>query len=395
MSRNQKIFLTILGIYVIFDFVLGSLVGVFLWDQTGETKVLLVYYLALFTSIMFFSQIASYLMGRFGSKKVYIFSIVLGMLQALLLLVYQASISQMIVFFGLLAGASIGLQAVSYGLVASAVTYGEDASSFLGIKSSLMNIISIISVPLITFIIAKNGSYNISYFIGLLAGVIVIILISLLKIEDSKSSYHPLSFISSALSTPDSRTYLLTRFVYGLFSGPSWAIFGIIIFKFAGNLSTWGIISTIFTIIHIIGSYLYGKISSHNIHKAYSTFSTLIFAIVVILLATNWNFATFLIYQFGLVLLNIAFSIHYENLTYAILSENELFIANKKELLGLGEICIGIGRLVPMAILLIVGFTLEDNLMIQVLLVAVASLPLLITALLKSTAPFHNHYVNI
>lgn len=395
MSHNQKIFLAILGVYVIFDFVLGSLVGVFLWDQTKETRVLLVYYLTLFLSIMVFSQVSSYLVAYFGAKKTYILSILLGMSQAVLLLVYQGNISQMVIFFGLVAGASIGIQAVSYGLVASIITHGSDASRFLGIKSSLMNLVSIISVPVITFLIAKTGSYNLSYLIGLGAGILVILLISLLKIEVETTSYHPLRFLPVALTSNDSHIYLLTRFIYGLFNGPVWAILGIVTYKFAGNLAAWGIISTIFTILHILGSYLYGKINSNNIHKAYSVFSTLIFAFLTIVLATNWNFASFLIYQFGLVILNAAFFIHYENLTYAIISENEQFTVNKKELLGLGEICVGIGRLVPIAFLLLINFSLEHNLLIQILLIAIASLPLLIINLLKSTAAFQARYAKI
>lgn len=395
MSRNQKIFLVILSIYVIFDFILGSLVGVYLWDQTRTSSVILIYYLTLFFSIMIFSQVSSYLVGLFGAKKVYILSIILGMFQAILLLLYQSDIAEMVILFGLIAGASIGIQAVAYGLVASTITAGEDASNFLGIKSALMNVVSIVAVPVITTLIAKTGSYHLSYLIGLVAGILVITLISNLKITNEVSSYHPFRYLTQALVDFDSRIYLMTRFVYGLFSGPVWAILGIVTFKFAGNLAVWGIISTIFTILSIIGSYIYGRINSNNIHRAYSVFSTLIFASVTIILATNWSFATFLFYQFGLVLLNTSFSIHYENLTYSILSENEIFIANKKELLGIGEIFIGIGRIIPLGILLFIGFTLENNLLIQILFIAIASLPLLIISLLKNTAPFQARYARI
>lgn len=395
MSLNQKIFLVLLGIYVIFDFVLGSLVGLFLWDQTSESKVILTYYLILFFSIMIFSQISSYLVGLIGAKKVYILSIMLGMVQAILLLTYQSIISQLIILFGVLAGASIGMQAVAYGIVASNITSGGDATKFLGTKSSIMNLVSIVSVPLITLGISKTGSYNLSYIIGLVAGIMVISLLSRIDISPKYSPYHPIRFIAHALSSEDSRAYLKTRFVYGLFSGPVWAILGIVTFKFAGNLALWGVISTIFTILSIIGAYLYGRIRSGDIHKAYSVISTLIFATVTIILATNWNFATFLVYQFGLVILNASFSIHYENLTYAILSENEVFANNTKELLGLGEICIGLGRVIPLFALLMMGFSFQDNLLIQVLFIMIASLPLIIISLLKNTGPFRKHYAKI
>lgn len=395
MSRNQKIFLAILGIYVVFDFVLGSLVGVFLWDQTKETAIILKYYLTLFASIMIFSQLSSFLVGKFGAKKVYIFSILLGLVQAIFLLLFQSSIAQLVMLFGIIAGASIGFQAVAYGIVASSITAGTDSSNFLGIKSSLMNIVSIVSVPIVTYLIGLTGSYNISYIIGLISGIFVILLISYLDVATVETPYHPLRYIRSALAESETRTYLLTRFIYGMFSGPVWAILGIVTFKFAGGLVLWGVISTVFTIINIIGSYMYGRIKSNNLHKTYSVFSTLIFASVTLILATNWNFVTFLIYQFGLVILNTTFAIHYESLTYDLLSENEEFASNKKELLGLGEICIGIGRLIPLAILLLINFSLDDNIIIQILFITIASLPLVIINLLKSTSSFQKRYAKI
>ncbi len=395
MSRNQKIFLFILGLYVIFDFVLGSLVGVFLWDKTKETSVILKYFITLFTSIMVFSQFSSLAIAKFGAKRIYIFSILLGFLQALFMLVFQNSIAQMIVIFGILSGASIGFQAVAYSIVASSISSGPEVTKFLGIKSSIMNIVSIIAVPFITYLISKVGSYNISYAIALCVGIVEVFLISRLDIVETVSNYHPFSYLSTAISNTDTRVYLMTRFVYGIFNGPIWAILGIVTFMFAGNLSIWGIISSIMTILNIIGSYIYGKLNSSNLRKAYSIFSTLIFASTTLILATNWNFSSFLLYQLGLVILNTTFAIHYESLTYDLISESEEMQNNKKEILGLGEICIGLGRILPLIILSFVGFRMDDSLIIQVLFVAIASMPVIIISLLKNTTSFQTRYAKI
>jgi hypothetical protein len=113
------------------------------------------------------------------------------------------------------------------------------------------------------------------------------------------------------------------------------------------------------------------------------------------MVATNWNFATFLIYHFGLVLLNATFAIHYESLTYDLISENEEFASHKKELLGLGEICIGVGRFIPIYILLVSNFSFDDNSIIQILFIAIASMPLIIISLLKNTTPFQKRCAKI
>lgn len=384
MTRNQKLLLVILFIYVIFDFILGSLVGVFLWDQTKSSTSILHYYITLFTSIIITSQVSTFLISSIGAKKIYIFSILLGLIQALSLIIVKDSISQFIVVFGVISGSSIGIQSIAYSLVVSTITSGTDTSKFLSFKSSLMNISSILSIPIITYIINKTGSYNISYIIGLITGILIITLISKLSITTEIVEYNPISYLKVAFSISEIRRYFLTRYLYGIFNGPIWAILGIVTYRFVGNLATWGIISTIFTIFQIIGSYLYGKIRTSNLHVALSVFSTFVFASVTLFLATNWNFFSFLVYQLGLVILNTNFSIHYENLMYDLLSSDIEISNHRREIISLGEIFLGLGRILPLLVLIFINFTMDNELILQILFILIATIPLLIINMLKS-----------
>ncbi len=378
MTKNQKTFLVILGLYVIFDFVLSSLVGIFIWDKTKEASSILTYYITLFTSIMIFSQISGSLVGKWGAQKVYIISIACGMLQAISVILFQNNLETMLIPIATIAGASVGIQSVAYSLVAAAIIRGEEGTKYISTKSSVMNTVSIIVVPIITYVISRTHSYTATYMAGALVGVVVMVLIARIEVNIEPSTYSPLQFFIPMFRDPEGRIYLLTRVLYGVFNGPVWAILGVVTYRFVGSVSVWGIISTGFTLLGIIGSHFYSKLNSPNMYRAVSGISALVFSGMAILLSTNWNLQSFLLYQVGLIVLNTTFSTHYEKMVYSIINKSDEFVMHAKEVVGMGEVAIGFGRLIILAGLLVSNFTFSDDWVLRLIFIAIASMPLLI-----------------
>lgn len=396
MSLNQKLLLTILGLYVIFDFVLGALVGLYLWESSKSSTIILSYYITLFSGIMLVSQFNSKLVSKVGIKRSYILSIILGIIQSLVLLFFGKNIRPHIIPFGALAGLSIGIQAFSYTLVVSRITERSDPTYFLGLKSATMNIVSIVSVPILTYLIKLTGGYAMTYQLGLFVGLVIMYLISRLSIDEKGSASTIVTQpTSSLLAIEEVRYYLLTRLLYGIFNGPVWAVLGVVTYLFVGDVSTWGVLTTIFTVINIIGSYYYGKLKNEQVSQFISVVGTFVFGTLAIILATNWTMATFLAYQVGLVLLNSSFSIHYEATIYNMTRNNEDISQNLPRILSLGEIAIGIGRIIPLAILVLSSFTFDHPLMLQILFVVISTAPLLILSTLNKIIPHSQRYVTI
>lgn len=101
-------------------------------------------------------------------------------------------------------------------------------------------------------------------------------------------------------------------------------------------------------------------------------------------LSINWNFTTFLGYQLGLTLLGTTFSLQFENETYELLNLNSTTALFQKEIIGLGEIGMGLGRVLVIVGLLLTNFSLDNILSVRLLLLAIASIPLLISTRNKS-----------
>jgi len=383
MSRAQKIYLLILSLYVIFDFVLGSLVSLFLWEQTKNIQTILSYHFFLFLSIIVFTQFGSHRLQSSTPNSIYSLSIVLGVIQAFLLYLFQHNLSSMIPIIGFTSGGVIGLQAVSSGRITQSIQSG-DSLRFISLKSATTNLVALLTIPILTYLITHYGTYSFSYILGLVIGVVLILSVRLLPLTRESSSYRPILAMRNLWSLPEMRNYIFSRFIYGFFNGPIWAVLGIITFRFVGNLAVWGIISTLLSLTQILGSYFFGKLQSRQYQISYAVIATLLFGSVTLFLGINWNFITFMGYQIGLTLLGITFSLQFENTTFELLNLDALTSSYQKEIVGLGEICLGLGRLAIIGLLIVINFNFDNELYVRLLLLGIASIPLLISSRQKS-----------
>lgn len=392
MPRNHKILLAVLAFYVIFDFILGSLVGIYIWDKTESSTAILQYYLVLFSSILIFSQLSSKLLNFFSPKTIYISSIFIGLIQTTILLLFQDKLRGLVIPLAVISGAGIGIQSVSYNIVVGSILENDSSTKFFSLKSTVMNLVNIFSVPIITYLIAKSGSYNFSYIFGAVVGIIVIVLISRISLSSFVKTINSSYTLGSIIGDSDIKLYLVSRFLFGIFNGQTWGIIGIVTYQFVNNVSTWGIIATIFNILTITGSLIYGKLGKEIIYKSIAAMASLLFGSVALILATNWNFITFLIYQTGLVVLNIAFSIYYEKLMFNIINQSDEVRSRQKDILRFGELFLGFGRIISVGALLILRFDFENDLYLRILFIVLASIPIIILNTLSHTRSFRGNY---
>lgn len=144
-----------------------------------------------------------------------------------------------------------------------------------------------------------------------------------------------------------------------------------------------------------MGSYYYGKLKNEHVSQFISVVGTFVFGALAITLATNWTMVTFFAYQVGLVVLNSSFSIHYEATIYNMTRNNENVSQNLPRILSLGEIALGIGRIIPLVILVLSSFTFDHPLMLQILFVVISTAPLLVISTLNKIIPHSQRYVTI
>lgn len=381
MTRNQITFLFVLSLYTVLDFVLGTLLGIYLWNETKNTSTILWYYIVLFAVIIAASQLSNIFIKWFGVKRTYQLAMVVSVVQVGVIMLLQAKLSVYYYVVAALAGLSIGLQSVTYNMITSAIVSVSENTRYISIKSAIMNIISILTVPIMANVVRVTGGYMVTYLIALITGLAIIVVVSILKLNKTEQINEKKSLsLIEVWNTKSGQYYLISRLFFGMFNAPIWAVLGLITYQFVGNITIWSFITTSFMVAQIIGSFLYGKINTPNYHRAGAVIATLIFSGVAIMLGTNWNFTTFLIYQLGLVLLNIAFSIYYEKTIYTVLQCPE-YLDKQENVLTSGEIILGIGRLLALFILVFANFSLENTNILRLVFVGIASIPLIILSI--------------
>jgi hypothetical protein len=223
--------------------------------------------------------------------------------------------------------------------------------------------------------------------------ILICLLITFLRIDNKIASYHPGKIINLIRDYRTVREYLFSRFIDGIYGGVGWAVLGIVLYQFVKNMFVWGIVSTILTLLTIIGSYYYGKLNNRGYYKATAGFSTLIFAGITIMLATNWNIVTFMIYQLALTAINIMMGVNYEQYIFATLHENEDIESCQNELIGASEIVLGIGRILPLLVMVWSGITLDNELGLRILFILISSAPLIVMSIVNRSSLFSTRYV--
>jgi len=361
--------------------VLGTLLGIYLWNETKNTSIILWYYIVLFVVVIAASQLSNIFIKWFGSKRTYQLAIVVSVVQIGAIMLLQAKLSAYFYVIAALAGLSIGLQSVAYNMITSAIVSANENTRYISIKSAIMNIVSILTVPIMANVIRVTGGYMVAYLIALIIGLAIIVVVSILKLNNTEQTDEKKSLsLIEVWNTKNGQHYLISRLLFGMFNAPIWAVLGLITYQFVENITVWSFVTTSFMVAQIVGSFLYGKINIPNYHRAGAVITTLIFSGVAIMLGANWNFTTFLIYQLGLVLLNIAFSIYYEKTIYTVLQCPE-YHGKQEKVLASGEIVLGIGRLLALFILVFTDFALENTNILRLVFVGIASIPLIILSI--------------
>lgn len=391
MSKNQKILLVILSLYVVADFVIGTLTNLYLWNDSASTRLVLEYNAWVFITMLGISQLSVYVVKYLGIKTTYALAMVFSLIQLIMLVVYGENISSLVFLLGILSGVGIGLQSYCYTVLATNLN-NQKAEYFFGTKMASMNLMRLTMVPLITFLISLSGSYFGGFGIGILFLLMIMALIYLLKVQIDSDQVKPLDGWLLIKEFPDVRKYVTSRFLYGIFNGLFWVVLGITLYQLIENVFWWGIALTLITLLSVIGSYLYGKYSKPQYDQYVATIVAFLFASATLILAVYWSLTTLLLYQLALLLMNIVLSTDFEVFLLTIAKENETIKKSQQGLISVGELFLNLGRLLPILILIFVGFSFTNTLMLRILFACVSIIPLYMMVTLKDTRPFKDTY---
>lgn len=388
MDRNKKLLLIILAFYVLGDFTAVSITNLYLWQEFNDFHTILFYNSNLFIGMALSGFFGAVLGTKIGNKYIYMVSIFFYILQLVLLFVLGNSIVNYLLLVGLISGFAIGGESYAYNVISQKITRGENRQKYFGIKTSLLNTITLIGVPILTFIATKARTYKPVFLIAIILLTCVLVLLTKLKVMETKTQFNLRNTISALKIFPDTRSFLLSKFLFGVQNGLFWVVLGIVTLQFVGDVFKWGIFTSSLTLLSIVASFYYGKAIDIHQSKFAAVIATFLFAFSTIVLATNWNFTAFIVYQLVLVFLNVIMNVSFDGFMAGILEEDGSISTVNNELNGIGEFVLDIGRFLPIFLLFLINFSVNNILELRIVFILVSSIPLFVISALKKTQAF-------
>jgi len=388
MDKNRKLLLIILALYVLGDFTAVSITNLYLWQKFNDFHSILFYNSNLFIGMAMSGFLGAVLGTKIGNKPIYMVSICFYILQLVLLFVLGNTIVNYLFIVGLISGFAIGGESYAYNVISQKITTEENRQKYFGMKTSLLNTITLIGVPALTFIASKAGTYKPVFLIAMVLLVCVLCLLTQLNLLETKTHFSVKNTVSALKAFPDTRSFLLSKFLFGVQSGLFWVVLGIVTFQFVGDVFKWGIFMSLLTLLSIVAAFYYGKTVTIHQSKFAAVIATFLFASSTIVLATNWNFITFVSYQLVLVFLNVIMGVCFDGFVAGILEEDRLVSVVNNELNGIGEFVLNIGRFLPIFLLFLSNFSINNVLELRIVFILVSSIPLFIISALKKTQAF-------
>lgn len=389
MDRNQKLFLIIVSLFALGDFTSVSITNLYLWQLTNSFQKILLFDVFVFAGMAVSGLLASVLGAKIGNKLVFFLSMIFYICQFVLLIWQGSHIVTLLQILGTISGFAIGCLSYSYTVLIQEITVTGGREKFFGTRTSLVNTITLVGVPMLTFVASHFHSYNPVFLLALLLMCVVAILVLGLNVIEQTSSFHLFNTEHVLLKFPNVRSYIIAKYLYGIQNGLFWVVLGIVTLQFVGDVFRWGIFSSFLTLISITAAFIYGRKVNLQSGKYGAVLATFIFAGTTLFLAINWNFVTFVIYQMVLVVLNVIMAVSFDSFMASVIEENQETTNLRNELNGVGEFVLDLGRFTPILILLLLQISFNNNLYLRIAFLIVAPLPLLIMNTLKKTQAFN------
>lgn len=382
MTTQQKHFIQVNALYNIATIAANTFVTFYIWQSRNNFQLVILYSLFVFVGIGISGLLSGLWAKQLSSKLFYILSCLFYVVQLMAILTIGPTIGEYLTLLGLLNGIAIGSQAAPVHTFMQLLTTDENRKAFLGLQTAGGNLINLVVTPLLAILIDKLHSYSLVFGGAVVLFLLAALLCARLAIEEQKDRISLRKTLLLLKANKAVHVLLEGKFLFGIQDGLFWVTLGVVTLEFLGNLSLWGIFAAFLKLLLISCAYLYGKYIAKEHQKYFAVLATILFGAASILLTSNWNTTTFIIYQIVQVILVVMLSIDLEGFYSTILDEPDLTIY-RQELNGLSEVALNIGRLIPVVYLLLFQVTPVENIYLKIAYVFVAFIPLQILSVVK------------
>lgn len=362
-------------------------ISFYIWKSSTGLHQLLLYHLWLFALIPVSATLGSWLAKHISPS----FSYILGLVANILLLTSAVVFSHFFVntvwLFGVLTGVSVGLIGLSANLITEEVAHSalERINAVRGFVSAAVTLVIPASLAMALFL---GLGYSPLFIIGsvfLLCSAVA----AALSVSPAKpSSFQPLPAILAARSNPNRGLLFGIYLLHGIRDGVLWGLGPVVALQVMGGVKSWGIYILAFSALSLGINYLLTRVLNWHTNHSFIIGSGIFFSIACVIFGSNFGFYSFLWYSVFLTVDLAITGSAFMSATTRIVQSDLHYTKYKDEYFSLLEYPVGIGRVLPMAVLLFAGSSLDNNLTLRILIIAIGTISTLIFYLLNQTKDY-------
>jgi hypothetical protein len=349
-THSQKLWLTSLSLFHVFNHLAPIFINLFIWQSTPSLDQLLKYHLSMFIAIPFLATLSGWLCKKYSPGKIYSFGLIMNGTLLLAVAAYGQLFINHITIFGLLNGAAIGM----FSLPANLLNIDVAHNSLEKINSTSGAIFALASI-VVPSLAALGLTIGISYSALFVFSAVCLLLSSIFSLSLSslpKESYEPFFGLSLALQNPNWKTVFAAYLLHGIKGGVLWSLGPVIAISVVGQVSSWGLYILAFSLVSVGFNLLLTKVLNWHTNRSFIITSGILFSLACIIFGVNYNFYSFLWYSLFLTIDIAVTNAAFVSSTQRVIEADPHYTRLKDEYLTFLEYPLGIGRLMPMTILI-------------------------------------------
>lgn len=396
MSQNTKLLLVINTIRKIIDIFLGPFLTAYLFKVAVENiKIISIYNIFSYIIVATMSLIIGRILKNKYEMHIFRIGMISKFFQLIILIMLGDNIASYIWIVAIIAGFSTETWSFPLNLFSSKMISNSEKKTFVVYKIILNNLAKVL-IPILLGTIISLKSFKTTSFIILILSFIQILLSFRLEFKREENSNNKLSLVKEIKNIKRNKS-LQNFYMIKFFKGMAYegaldtAVTLLIIISFKSDF-TLGIITSIISVLAILSSYIYKKISNEKKLKTLLVISCIIIFISSILLVFKTNQYTIIIYNLIFAFFVQFIMIHEEIQTLKFTNSKIITDLNRVETYIIIEMFLNAGRVISYLLLFIIGISNSLYLLEFLIIILVLSLALEITTLIKFSKANKNLY---
>jgi MFS family permease len=370
--------------WFIFEFLTGVLGGssavlinFFLWQEEQSLDLILFYNFWIILASFIFNFSANYLTVFLGSKLGTIFGLMWQAFAMFLASILLEDLSNYLLYFGVFTGiVNIIFYRASTPLFMR-VEPQEFVFDLFSFKQIFWTAIAAITTPIIVNYGVEILDYRLTLQILGWLYLATIAFVLLMKVKPDEQEVYLFSLFKQLPSVSYLKKIAGIRLSLGAAAVYSLGLFNILILENIGSIADWQYISISLTASAVVIAYFVKKIESESEKKTLILVSTMLFALVPLVLFVNFTLVTFLIFSFTKTIYNRVTSILAGGYAWSLQGEDPQFDSRIVSYATFSQSFTQLGQLIPLIVLIALPEDFLNTTTLTIALALIALIPFL------------------